>query len=1121
MGERVPVKQAEPTRQADNHVQTGAGAQRRAFVDNRPEAVAQRRLQEMMDNSPQAVKGRALQAMMNNSAQAREGRALQAMMNNSSRAREVQAFQRMANSGARANPPLQRVEDDEPLQAKAATEHAVQLETAAEVPKPNNTGLPDNLKSGIESLSGMSMDHVKVHYNSSQPTQLNALAYAQGSDIHVAPGQETHLPHEAWHVVQQAQGRVRPTMQLAGADVNEDRGLEAEADRMGEVARRAGEAGQTGKGGDLALSGVAPVLQRTVAQISLLPGDAPVVADVNIVGRPPPTFSGSMGDHSTAFAVQVAGVRRRIMGRSLENAVLGMDELVAELGDLPGYALVINLPGMQRDRFLEAEARLGALRARLPSALVLRGQAQSLHAIDLTQVPLILQDLIAVYLEVRELVPLSTTNVKAVAPAQAGKGKGEAGWRDVLQRAESGGSVARGDLQVAFLGMFDIASAAMVGAETDAETLAALSPGLPAEVGFVERVRQMALQHFLAVRSAFPLAVAAAFESMDVAVNALVQLVLPKLVGEWQETLLAIPKWLERNNEFIVNAQSELVHLNKRAVKRRQGYEEEISRLNADNIQLGEQQKYLSKLVQDHSPKESDGMELEPASGAGDRLRPITGGGGQAEVADEHEEENEEESEEAKEEARSPLATQIRLGGDGRITALEFAGRTVSPFSNTMGAHTTSWVVHLDQLRARLTGRTMQQAVDLIRNSLIPEAQAAGNGLKDFFKMDSRHQALFEQAQQALVSALDACLSGPEVGKALQLQRLIGAYLAYVNLQPGATRDVSATGGRGEGRLRGLLNRYEQGVREGVPPGELAGAIAGLFDVGNEDDHLSNHDAIRTLWKHHLAVVAVAYPNAFVASKISENLGKDPIQTLSKLTPKAKKGGTGKKVNMAPLAPHPLEGVALIDPQGGILPEAQHRFIAAYRRDVALSNAYLNEADGHIIANTLGIGVHVFQDAVPDGFRAVDLGGGGNCLIHALVGAWAVLQGNPARGATPDEIGRLRMAVAGGLNANDVLASAAAAVFAQMIGAGEFGLGPNMRALLGSPSIQKAKKDFKEAPSSGKSISGKSVSRKSWDGGDMEQDGGGGLIQLGNPNVAQDVAVLHTGGNHYVLLIRR
>lgn len=107
--------------------------------------------------------------------------------------------------------------------------------------KPNNTGLPDNLKSGIESLSGMSMDSVRVHYNSSQPAQLNALACAQGADIHVAPGQERHLPHEAWHVVQQAQGRVKPTTQMKGSvPVNDDAGLEREADVMGARAASVG-----------------------------------------------------------------------------------------------------------------------------------------------------------------------------------------------------------------------------------------------------------------------------------------------------------------------------------------------------------------------------------------------------------------------------------------------------------------------------------------------------------------------------------------------------------------------------------------------------------------------------------------------------------------------------------------------------------------------------------------------------------------------------------------------------------------------------------------------------------------------------------------------------------------
>lgn len=100
--------------------------------------------------------------------------------------------------------------------------------------KENKTGLPDQLKSGIENLSGHSMDDVNVHYNSAQPAQLNAHAYAQGNQIHIAPGQEKHLAHEAWHVVQQKQGRVKPNKQLkSSVAINDDAGLEKEADVMG------------------------------------------------------------------------------------------------------------------------------------------------------------------------------------------------------------------------------------------------------------------------------------------------------------------------------------------------------------------------------------------------------------------------------------------------------------------------------------------------------------------------------------------------------------------------------------------------------------------------------------------------------------------------------------------------------------------------------------------------------------------------------------------------------------------------------------------------------------------------------------------------------------------------
>ncbi|MCD8264916.1 MAG: DUF4157 domain-containing protein [Tannerellaceae bacterium] len=94
------------------------------------------------------------------------------------------------------------------------------------------------------------MDDVKVHYNSDRPAQLNALAYAQGTDIHMAPGQEHHLPHEAWHVIQQKQGRVQPTMQLQGVYVNDQAALEKEADEMGRkaVVHRVGSEIESGVG---------------------------------------------------------------------------------------------------------------------------------------------------------------------------------------------------------------------------------------------------------------------------------------------------------------------------------------------------------------------------------------------------------------------------------------------------------------------------------------------------------------------------------------------------------------------------------------------------------------------------------------------------------------------------------------------------------------------------------------------------------------------------------------------------------------------------------------------------------------------------------------------------------
>lgn len=203
-------------------------------------------------------------------------------------------------------------------------------------------GLPADLMAGLRHLSGADLPAVRVHYDSAEPTRMNALAYTHGADIHLAPGQERHLAHEGWHVVQQMQGRVEPTSQTNGVPLNDNEGLEQEADVMGAKAQavgagvaashfRTGLADSTGAGFDdepfvaavapvdrqfavslappAAGTGHAPVIQRvanfvagTVTETTNLA--AHVIAGNRDMGFTPPTLNGTAA--MSAAAVQGA-----------------------------------------------------------------------------------------------------------------------------------------------------------------------------------------------------------------------------------------------------------------------------------------------------------------------------------------------------------------------------------------------------------------------------------------------------------------------------------------------------------------------------------------------------------------------------------------------------------------------------------------------------------------------------------------------------------------------------------------------------------------------------------------------------------------------------------------------
>lgn len=130
--------------------------------------------------------------------------------------------------------PSSQLSQDHHMQSKHGTPLQYSLSNIPIFPeRDTHPGLPNMLKASIENLSGMPMHDVEVHYNSFRPAHIHALAYTQGTQIHLGPGQERHLAHEAWHVVQQKQGRVRPTLQAMGMAINDTGALEQEAEEMG------------------------------------------------------------------------------------------------------------------------------------------------------------------------------------------------------------------------------------------------------------------------------------------------------------------------------------------------------------------------------------------------------------------------------------------------------------------------------------------------------------------------------------------------------------------------------------------------------------------------------------------------------------------------------------------------------------------------------------------------------------------------------------------------------------------------------------------------------------------------------------------------------------------------
>lgn len=96
----------------------------------------------------------------------------------------------------------------------------------------------------MERAFGTSFSSVKIITDSQEAVDLGAKAFTMGESIYFAPGfyrpntaeGKKLLAHELTHVVQQREGRVQPTTEKQGFQINDNQNLEDEADRRGNLA---------------------------------------------------------------------------------------------------------------------------------------------------------------------------------------------------------------------------------------------------------------------------------------------------------------------------------------------------------------------------------------------------------------------------------------------------------------------------------------------------------------------------------------------------------------------------------------------------------------------------------------------------------------------------------------------------------------------------------------------------------------------------------------------------------------------------------------------------------------------------------------------------------------------
>lgn len=152
------------------------------------------------------------------------------------------------------------------------------------------------------------------------------------------------------------------------------------------------------------------------------------------------------------------------------------------------------------------------------------------------------------------------------------------------------------------------------------------------------------------------------------------------------------------------------------------------------------------------------------------------------------------------------------VGDIDLIGAVEMIGRTKSPFSGTMGAHTTAWIAHLDAVSGLIVGQKVFQAIQTLGKSA--DQAMDDEGLDLAHLIDEKHQIYLISAYSQLSKTKDKIVEMKDVSvnnQVLFLEEFILQYLTFVNYLPLSTIAAgSVPGGLQEGKYRQFLLNYER-----------------------------------------------------------------------------------------------------------------------------------------------------------------------------------------------------------------------------------------------------------------------------------------------------------------------